>query len=123
LGPWLGYTGKPIGVDQIPVRELTGGERDGRRKVQGLTAVTGVAGVGKRGTEAAYRRRTGEGSGGPRDGVGVLVAGVPEGGGEVVGELPRDDVVLMVCLAGAKRRWINGTTARPSGGGNLSSPA
>jgi hypothetical protein len=42
---------------------------------------------------------------------------VSEGGGEVVEKLPRDDVVLTVCLAGAKRRWIDGTTARPSGGG------
>jgi hypothetical protein len=29
----------------------------------------------------------------------------------VVRELPRDDVVLTVCLAGAKRRWIDGTAA------------
>jgi hypothetical protein len=42
---------------------------------------------------------------------------VPEGGGEIVEELPRDDVVLTVCLAGAKRWWIDGMTARPSGGG------
>jgi hypothetical protein len=63
------------------------------------------------------------GGGGPRDGVGVPVAGVPEGGGEVVGELPRDDVVLMVHLAGAKRQSITGTTARPSGGGSSTSPA
>jgi hypothetical protein len=51
------------------------------------------------------------------------VAGGQEGGGEVVRELPRDDVVLTVCLAGAKRRWIDGTTARPSSGGSSSSPA
>jgi hypothetical protein len=79
--------------------------------------------LGKSGTEVAYRRRTGAGGGGPRDGVGVPVAGVLEGGGEVVGELPRDDVVLMVHLAGAKRQSITGTTARPSGGGSSSSPA
>jgi hypothetical protein len=36
--------------------------------------------------------------------VGVLVAGVLEGGGEVARELLRDDVVLMVHLAGAKRQ-------------------
>jgi hypothetical protein len=47
---------------------------------------------------------------------------VPEGGGEVVEELPRDDVVLTVCLAGAKRLCIGGSTVRPSGGGALSSP-
>jgi hypothetical protein len=47
---------------------------------------------------------------------------VLEGGGEVVEELPRGDVVLMVCLAEAKRLCIGGSTARPSGGGTLSSP-
>jgi hypothetical protein len=79
--------------------------------------------LGKRGTEAAYRRRTGAGGGAPRGGVGVSVAGVREGGGEVARELLHDDVVLMVHLAGAKRRWINGATARPSGGASSSSPA
>jgi hypothetical protein len=48
---------------------------------------------------------------------------VPEGGGEVVEELPRDDVLLTVCLVGAKRLCIGGSTARPSGGGALSSSA
>jgi hypothetical protein len=79
--------------------------------------------LGKRGTEAAVRRRTGVGGGAPRDGDGVPVAGGLESGGEVARKLPRDDVVLMVYLAGPKRRWIVGTTARPSGGGALSSPA
>jgi hypothetical protein len=37
----------PIGADQIPARELTGGEGKVRGKVQELTAVTGVAGVGE----------------------------------------------------------------------------
>jgi hypothetical protein len=37
----------PIGGDQIPVRGLTGGEGEVRGKVQELTAVTGVAGVGE----------------------------------------------------------------------------
>jgi hypothetical protein len=37
------------------------------------------------------------------------VAGVPDNGGEVARKLPRGDVVLVVCLAGPKRR--------PSGGG------
>jgi hypothetical protein len=59
----------------------------------------------------------------PRDGDGVLVAGGQENGGEVARKLPRGDVVLMVCLAGAKRRWIVGTTARPSSGGSSNSPA
>jgi hypothetical protein len=44
------------------------------------------------------------------------VAGGPEGGGGVARKLPRDDVVLMVGLAGARGQWIDGKTARPSGG-------
>jgi hypothetical protein len=71
----------------------------------------------KRGAETAGRRRTGAGGGVPRDDDGVPVAGVPEDGGEVARKLPRDDVVLVVCLAEAKRRWSGGTTARPSDGG------
>jgi hypothetical protein len=51
------------------------------------------------------------------------MAGGQESGGEVARELLCNDVVLMVCLAGAKRRWIDGTTVRPSGGGSSSSPA
>jgi hypothetical protein len=42
---------------------------------------------------------------------------VPGSGGEVARRLPRGDVVLVVCLAGAERGWSVGTTARPSGGG------
>jgi hypothetical protein len=57
------------------------------------------------------------------DGDGVPVAGGQESGGVVARQLPRDDVVLVVDLSGAERRWINGTTARPSGGGSSSSPA
>jgi hypothetical protein len=90
--------------------------RDSRRS-------RGWPGLRQRGVVAAYRRRTGTGDGGPKDVVGVPVAGGQEGSGEVVRELPHNDVVLTVCLAGAKRRWIDRTTARPSGGGNLSSPA
>jgi hypothetical protein len=71
----------------------------------------------------AGRRRTEVGGGAPRDGAGVPVAGVLEGSGEVARELPRDDMVLMVHLAGAERRRIVRTTARPSGGGSSSSPA
>jgi hypothetical protein len=37
----------PIGGDQIPARELTGGEGKVRVKVQELTVVTGVASVGE----------------------------------------------------------------------------
>jgi hypothetical protein len=78
--------------------------------------------LGKRGTEGVYRRRTGAGGSAPRDVDGVSVAGGQESGGEVARELLCDDVVLMVCLAGAKRRWIDGTTARPSDGESSSSP-
>jgi hypothetical protein len=45
LGPWPGFTEKPIDGDQIPVRGLTGGEGKVGEKVQELTAVTVVAGV------------------------------------------------------------------------------
>jgi hypothetical protein len=37
----------PIGGVQIPARGLAGGEGEVRGKVQELTAVTGVAGVGE----------------------------------------------------------------------------
>jgi hypothetical protein len=47
---------------------------------------------------------------------------VLEGGEEAAGKLLGDDVVLLVPLAGAEGRWIDGTTARPSGGGSSSSP-
>jgi hypothetical protein len=70
--------------------------------------------LGKRGTEAAYRRRTGAGDGAPRNGGGVPVAGGQESDGEVARQLPCDDVVLIVCLFGAERRRSGGTTARPS---------
>jgi hypothetical protein len=77
----------------------------------------------KRGTEAVYRRRTGAGGGASRDVYGVPVAGGQESGGEVARQLLRDDVVLVVCLAGVKTQQIVGTTARPSGSESSSSPA
>jgi hypothetical protein len=40
LGPWPGFTEKPIDSDQIPVRGLTGGEGKVGEKVQELTVVT-----------------------------------------------------------------------------------
>jgi hypothetical protein len=104
LGPWLGYIGKPIGADQIPVRELTGGYGQVRGNVQKLTASRGWSMLGKRGTVVTYRQRTEAGGGAPSGGVSVPVVGVPKGGGEVARELLHDDVVLMVCLAGAKRQ-------------------
>jgi hypothetical protein len=61
------------------------------------------------------RRRTGAGGGAPRGSNDVPVVGGQEGGGEVARKLPRDDVVLMVCLAEAKRRQSVRTTVRPSG--------
>jgi hypothetical protein len=71
----------------------------------------------KRGAEAAGRRRTGADNGAPRGGDGVPVAGGQESGGEVGRKLPRDDVVLMVCWAGAERWRGVRTATKPSGGG------
>jgi hypothetical protein len=51
------------------------------------------------------------------------MAGMPEGGEGVARTLLRDDVVLLVPLAGAEGRCSVGLTARPSGGGSTSSPA
>jgi hypothetical protein len=65
----------------------------------------------------ASRRRTGAGGGAPRDGGGVPVAGVQESDGEVARKLPRNDVVLVVCLGGAERWRSVGTMVRPSGDG------
>jgi hypothetical protein len=45
------------------------------------------------------------------------VTGGPESGREVPGKLRGDDVVLLVCLAGAGKHWRSGTTTRPSCGG------
>jgi hypothetical protein len=73
--------------------------------------------LGKRGAEAASQRRTGAGGGTPRGGDGIPVAGGQESGGEVARQLPRDDVVLVVCLAGAERQRSGGMTARPRSGG------
>jgi hypothetical protein len=78
--------------------------------------------LGKRRAEAAGRQQIDAGGGGPRDGVGIPVAGGQESGGQVARQLLRDDVVLVGCLARAKRWWIDRTTARPSGGGSSSSP-
>jgi hypothetical protein len=47
LGPWPDYIGSPIDADQIPARELTGGEGQVKGNAQGLTAVSGLAGVGE----------------------------------------------------------------------------
>jgi hypothetical protein len=79
--------------------------------------------LGKKGTEAAYRWRIGAGGGAPSGGDGVPVVEGQEGGREVARKLPRGDVVLVVCLAEAKRQWVVGMTARPSGGGSSSAPA
>jgi hypothetical protein len=71
----------------------------------------------KREAEVAARRRTGAGGGAPRGGDGVPVARGQESCGKVARKLPRNDVVLVVYLAGDERRRSVGTTARPSGGG------
>jgi hypothetical protein len=85
--------------------------------VQGLTAVSEVAGVeAERGcggvsTAKSSGRRSSEGV------EGVLVVGVPEGGGGVARKLLWDDVVLLVLLVGVEGLCSIGSTARPSGGG------
>jgi hypothetical protein len=45
IDPWPGYIGNPISADQIPVRGLIGDEGQVGENIQGLTAVSGVAGV------------------------------------------------------------------------------
>jgi hypothetical protein len=45
LGPWLGFTEKPIDGDQFPVRGLTGDKGKVGEKVQELMAGSGVAGI------------------------------------------------------------------------------
>jgi hypothetical protein len=57
----------------------------------------------KREAEAAVRRRTGAGGGAPRGGDGVPMAGGQESCGEIARKLPRNDVVLVVYLAGDER--------------------
>jgi hypothetical protein len=46
-----------------------------------------------------------------------MVAGVSEGGEEAAGKLLRDDVVLVVLLAGVEGLCSGESTARLSGGG------
>jgi hypothetical protein len=61
------------------------------------------------GSEGGGRRWGGSGSYRRRWRRGVLRAGMPEGGGEVVEELLRDDVVPTGCSAGARRWRIGGS--------------
>jgi hypothetical protein len=75
------------------------------------------------GAEGGRRRWGGSGFHRRRWRHGVLLAGVSEGSEEAARKLLRVDVVLLVPLAGVKRLCIGGSTARPSGGGALSSPA
>jgi hypothetical protein len=56
-------------------------------------------------------------SGAPRGVVGIPVARVSEGGQEAAGKLLRDDVVLLVPLAGAEGWCSVGSTTRPNGDG------
>jgi hypothetical protein len=71
--------------------------------------------TGSTGTEAHRRRGS--------DGEVVPVTGVPKGGEEVAEKLLRDDVVLLVPLAGAEGLCNGVSTMRPSGGRSLSLPA
>jgi hypothetical protein len=85
--------------------------------VQGLTVVSGVAGVeAERGcggvsTAKPSRRQSSEWV------DDVPVAGVPVGGGGVARKLLWDDVVLLVLLVGVEGLCSVGSTARPSGVG------
>jgi hypothetical protein len=54
---------------------------------------------------------------GGSDGEVVPVAGVPEGSEEAAGKLLRDDVVLLVPLAGAEGLCSGESTVGPRGGG------
>jgi hypothetical protein len=116
LGPWPGYTGSPIDADQIPVRELTGGEGQVRGNAQGLTAVSGVAGVeAERGCGGVSRAKPKGRRSSEVDSVPMV--GVPKGGRGVARKLLWDDVVLLVLLVGVEGLCSVGSTARPSGGG------
>jgi hypothetical protein len=85
-----------------------------RGNVQGLTAVSGMAGVeAERGCGGVSTAKPSGRGGAPRA---AAVAGVPEGGEEAAGKLLRDDVVLLVPLAGAEGLCSGMSTARPSGG-------
>jgi hypothetical protein len=69
--------------------------------------------LGKRGTVAAVRWRTGADGGAPRGGDGVPVVGGQESSGEIARKLPRGGVVLVVCLAEVRG---SGSSGRRRGG-------
>jgi hypothetical protein len=92
-------------------------------KCSGAHGGHGVVSVGEERGRGGVSTVNRGGGGAPTDGVGIPVAGGQQSGGGVARKLPRDDVVLMVGLAGARGQWFAGTTARPSGGGSSSSPA
>jgi hypothetical protein len=116
-------TGEQIDDDQI----RRGGSSAARGKWGKMTRDSrrswGWSGLRQGGAEVAYRRRTEAAGRAPRRVDGIPVARVPEGGEEVARKLLRVDVLLLVPLAGVKRLCISGSTARPSGGGALSSSA
>jgi hypothetical protein len=75
------------------------------------------------GAERGIRRWGGSSSHRRRWRPGVLQAGMPEGGGEVVEELLRVGVVLLVLVAGVRGLCNCGATARPNGRRNSGSSA
>jgi hypothetical protein len=87
------------------------------KKVQELTAGSGMAGTeeGWCGDGGSMEDRAGAVR--SRGGGGVPAVGVHEGGEAVARKLPRVDVVLVVSSVRAERGRSIGTTARPSGGG------
>jgi hypothetical protein len=95
---------------------ITGGEGEVGKKIQELTAGSGVAGIeaGRCGDGGSTENRTGAAR--SRGGGGVPVAGVQEGDEEVARKLPRVDVVLVVSLVRAERGRNVWMTVKPSGG-------
>jgi hypothetical protein len=98
------------------VRRIIGGEGECGKKVQDLTAGSGVAGIEEGRCRDGGSTENRAGAVRSRGGGGVLAAGVQEGGEEVARKFPRIDVVLVVSSVRAKRGRSGGTTVRLSGG-------
>jgi hypothetical protein len=99
------------------VRRLTSGEGEVGKKVQELTAGSGVAGIEEGRCRDGGSTDNRAGAARSRGGGSVPAAGVLEGDGKVARKLLRVDVVLVVCSVRAKRGRSVGMTVRPSSGG------
>jgi hypothetical protein len=100
------------------VRRLTGSEGKVGKKVQELTADLEVVGIveGKLGGGGSTKDRASTVR--FRGGGGVSATGVQEGEGELVRELQRGDVVLMVLLARKEKGWNFGSTRNRTAAGS-----